>query len=253
MAIPSEMRALRQWVVCTETDKCPYQTNGLRASVNDPTTWTSYDEAVECIESGKFTYIGFVLSETDGIIGIDIDCGVDPNGLLNEYACEVISKINSYTELSKNKRGVHIFVKGDISRQGIIAPKEHCGEIYKSGKFMIMTSESLIDNLIDNQDGLNEVINAYYIGYKEYKAPIYKKEPVKSDKGISFKEDYPDVVEGQRHMSLLSYGCQLLKQGMEQGQVYKSLLAMNSKKCKPSLERKEVDSIMQSVLRYKDE
>ncbi len=67
--IPQEMRIFRQWVVWRYEDtdgpkptKVPYSAlNGRLASVTDPNTWASFDEAAHALQnSGMYSGIGFV-------------------------------------------------------------------------------------------------------------------------------------------------------------------------------------------------
>src|SRR6185437_16260295 len=58
--IPERIRKLRRWVVWkwrrrkNKWDKPPCQTNGKLASVDDPSTWCSFDEAMAALATGEF-------------------------------------------------------------------------------------------------------------------------------------------------------------------------------------------------------
>lgn len=261
MAIPKELTKLNQWAVALADKKEPYDAKTLKlASVNDPTTWSSYEEALACINdpNNNMKYLSFVLSEDDGLVGIDIDAGFDEYGLLTEYACDVINSIGSYTEYSKRKRGVHIFVKGKLPiKTGMFAyDKRYSGEIYQSGKQLIMTGDTLIDEPIrENQEGIDYVLQTYFQeGFKTkgiYKEPLYKMEyQAPHDGHIPLSGSYPDIYEGSRNLSLLSYGGHLLNQGYTAEQILPELLKLNKTKCKPPLSRKEVEAITKSVVKY---
>jgi primase-polymerase (primpol)-like protein len=65
--IPERLLKLRSWVVwrwCRRKKKWdkPFpQVNGELASVDDPATWCSFDEALAALQTGQFDGIVFVL------------------------------------------------------------------------------------------------------------------------------------------------------------------------------------------------
>ena len=83
--------------------KIPYQINGSRASVSDPSTFASFSNVIKALDG--YDGIG-VLTTKYTKIDID-DCVKD--GELSPLAEEVISTIDSYTELSPSGTGIHIF------------------------------------------------------------------------------------------------------------------------------------------------
>lgn len=129
--IPHEMRPHRQWV-CHRADKIPLNPNtGLPASVNNPATWSSFDDAVAAMPN--YGGIGFVLTENDpySIIDLDVKEGSQPTA--DQQA--IYRDFDSYAELSPSGRGVHIVVRGKVptgKRKGTI-------EVYSSQRYMTMT------------------------------------------------------------------------------------------------------------------
>jgi len=143
--IPEDLKALRRWVLYRSekrTDngrltKVPYQLSGAYASTNDPTTWSSYAAVVEALPG--YDGIGFVLSQEDDIVGIDLDncrCPAFDNVVL-PWAEEIIAEIGSYTEVSPSGKGIRIFVKGGpLPSKG---RKKGPVEIYDSGRYLTVT------------------------------------------------------------------------------------------------------------------
>jgi len=81
-AFPKEMLALKNWTCWRyEPDpnggkdkKVPYcPKTGKRAKVDNPSTWGTYEEAIEVVKKYGYNGIGFVFSEEVGIVAIDID------------------------------------------------------------------------------------------------------------------------------------------------------------------------------------
>jgi len=259
--IPRELKELNQWVCCSKANKIPMKaTEPKAASSSDPSTWASYDTALESVADGNYEYLGFVFND-NGIVGIDIDIGFEDeqNIVLNEMTYDIITKCHSYTELSKSGRGFHIFVKGDLpfsgknNREGL--------EIYKDSRFFVMTGKTrYYTELVENQDAIDYVLLKYF-GEKErprntsriIKQRIY--EPIQTTKVVNGKivitTEYPHIQEGNRNNSLLSLGGQLLAAGMSQGEIYQELSRINSSKVHPPLSERELQNVVRSVEKYR--
>lgn len=135
--IPSELRALRQWVVSASyEDKAPRtpRTGNLASSV-DPKEWGSFEEAC----SSGYKHIGFVFAESDPFAVIDLDN--KPNNPASHEELvrhkKILEAFASYTEKSVSGTGYHIIVRGKIPH-GV--NKDHV-EVYSSGRYMICTGD----------------------------------------------------------------------------------------------------------------
>lgn len=180
--IPLEMRMFRQWICWRFEDleskkptKVPYSPlTGRMASVTDPTTWTSFDEAVNVIVKNPSWYsgIGFVLTDNDPYTFIDLD---DTKGDIEAYQRQltIFNECKSYAELSPSGNGLHIIVKGDIPsgrRRSFI-------EIYSSQRYMTMTGNVYRNESINDY---NDYVNSLYLqmakgsGNKDYYAGTEK-------------------------------------------------------------------------------
>ncbi|APC08286.1 AAA family ATPase [Neomoorella thermoacetica] len=149
--IPNELKALQQWVVWRyeERDgkptKPPYDPQtGRHASVSDPNTWASFDEALATCEGGDYDGIGLALTETDDLIGIDLDHCVNPEtGEITDQVMEIIEKINSYTEISPSGVGIRIIAK--VSNKTSLPEGRKAGnvEFYTSSRYLTLTGNHL--------------------------------------------------------------------------------------------------------------
>lgn len=120
--IPDELRALPNWVVWrrekrankkgeVKETKVPYNAqSGRLAKSNDPATWSLFDTATESLKSG-YEGLGFCL--THPYVGVDLD-GCRSNGTDEPWAAQIISELDSYSELSPSSHGVHVIVKGEL-------------------------------------------------------------------------------------------------------------------------------------------
>jgi len=161
--IPQELRNLKQWV-SAGPNKFPLNSkNGSKASVTDPSTWGTFEEA----RQAGFKHIGFVFTENDPYAVIDLD---DPYSKVNKDGsprytpeeCEVIiarqNKIReyceTYTEISQSGKGYHLLCKGKIP-QG--RNKDEI-EVYSESRYMICTG-NICNNLpITDQQEIIDIL-----------------------------------------------------------------------------------------------
>lgn len=192
--IPKEMQVLHQWVGATES-KIPINPNtGLTASVDDPTTWGTFEQACSC----GLPHIGFVFTESDPYVFIDLDTGKKPE--LAKMHAEIVVEADSYTETSISKTGSHIVVKAKMVN-GLRADKQAI-EIYPHGRYMLMTgwlyhgseikeAQELVDYLsgqiqntrVDTNFDLISVTSNYS------DEEVYQK-ALNADNGVKFRDLY---------------------------------------------------------------
>ena len=121
--VPEDLKALPQWV-CAFADKIPKNPKtGWNASVTNPATWGTYEEAVKA----GFPHIGFVFKKGDPYVAIDLDEPRTDEERRNHD--HLYNSVVSYTERSVSGKGVHIISFGKIPH----AVKRNHVEIYDSG------------------------------------------------------------------------------------------------------------------------
>ena len=148
--IPKELKQLPNWV-CWRAVPDEKSHSGIKkepvdprtgdfARSNDPSTWTDFDTAVVAAE--RYSGIGFMFGGS-GCFGVDIDDREEElkqfldggeGGIFDEF----VNTLQSYTELSQSKRGIHIICKGKLPPGGRNS-RRHRLEMYDSGRFFIMT------------------------------------------------------------------------------------------------------------------
>lgn len=254
--IPNELKVLQQWV-CTRGDsKVPRRAYmDAAASSTDKGTWANFDMAKSSVESGHNDYVGFVFAD-NGIVGIDIDDGYDEDGLMSELATDIIGKCGSYTEKSKSGRGFHILLKGELPFKGKNNLKGV--EIYKTARYFIMTGDVLLyPDIVENQEAIDYIIGKYFPDMREGESNrnlsnrIYTPIWVKTEGKIGLRPEYPPIPDGTRNISLTSLAGQWHTLGYSREEIFKELLHVNTIACRPPLDINEVQSIVNSVTRYK--
>jgi putative DNA primase/helicase len=146
--VPAELLARAQWVAWRiesrdgESAKVPYSPiSGRRASTSNPSTWGRYEQALAfCAERGM-DGVGYVFSAEDPYAGIDLDKCRDPQtSAIEQWAQEIITALNSYTEISPSGKGMHIIVRGALPPGG---RRARLIELYDSGRYFTMTGVRL--------------------------------------------------------------------------------------------------------------
>jgi len=146
--IPKELMKWSQWVAWDwrprhngKPRKIPIDPrSGHYASTTNPATWGSFKRALRAQKKLKLAGIGFVFTEDDPFVGIDIDdCRDLDTGKISDWALEIIKDVNSYSEVSPSGTGVKIFLFGHIPA----SVKARQVEIYDQKRFFTVTGRHL--------------------------------------------------------------------------------------------------------------
>ncbi len=159
--IPVEIKQQPQWVLWRKQErngkitKVPYQANGSPARINDLSTWATHDDALQSFNNGGFDGIGFVFTGDDPYVGIDLDHCYDPGTeRLEDWAQEIVDKMDSYTEITPSGQGLHVIIKGSLpsghNRKGGI-------ELYDQGRYFTVTGNRLKGQSLSIQERTTEL------------------------------------------------------------------------------------------------
>lgn len=165
--IPEELRALTQWVGAE--NKIPISPlTYTAASSTDPTTWGTFAQALDGLHAEKYTHIGFVFTDNDPYLFIDLDAPKDKEGQIlpasdplwieqDKRAISWVQAFESYTERSQSGQGYHIIVKAKLDH----AIKIKGMEMYFSKRYAIFTGQVIVPAPIhDRQGKVNEAVSA---------------------------------------------------------------------------------------------
>ena len=125
-AIPAALALRQQWLLwkfevkagARKPAKMPYyasggRRNGGQGGEHDRQCLATLDVARRAYERGGWSGVGFAFLPGDGLIGIDIDDGIDAaTGQPTPRTAAIIAACASFTETSVSGRGVHIYATG---------------------------------------------------------------------------------------------------------------------------------------------
>jgi hypothetical protein len=161
-AIPQDLKDLSQWVGWREETrggrptKIPVNVHtGGNAAVDRPETWAAFAVAIGAASRNGNKGIGFVLKKVGPYTVIDLDGVRNPEtGEIEQGAMAIVTRLNSYTEISPSGRGVHIWVKGKLPpgrrRKGNF-------EAYDSDRYITLTGHHLLDTPTTIEDRHTEL------------------------------------------------------------------------------------------------
>lgn len=136
--LPVELTTRDRWIRRSAA-KVPLTSAGMAASSTDPTTWSTHKDASA---STAGVGLGFVLSDVDDVVCIDLDHCLNPlTGRLAPWAAAILRDAGAtYVEVSPSGDGLHIWGRADV-RQGrrIRRPDGTAVEVYGTGRYIAMT------------------------------------------------------------------------------------------------------------------
>lgn len=148
-AIPESLKKKDNWVVWktivrdSEPTKVPFNAEtGETASSTDPSTWTDFKTAYKHYRNTDKNGIGFMFSENDMIVGIDLDhCRDKETGTIEKTFAEIVEKVDSYTEISPSGEGLHIIAKGRMPNKN--SNRKGNYEMYEERRYFTFTGQHL--------------------------------------------------------------------------------------------------------------
>ena len=168
-AIPETLREREQWVCWREEERDGKPTKipvtpggGGFASSTEAQTWASFETALEYTETEHADGVGFVFTDDDPIVGVDLDDCRDPEtGDVDDAALDIIERLDSYTEVSPSGTGYHVLITGELpngrNRRGSV-------ELYDTARFFTVTGdhvERTPQRVARRQDALRAIHREY--------------------------------------------------------------------------------------------
>ncbi|WP_135823181.1 phage NrS-1 polymerase family protein [Halostella litorea] len=168
-AIPEALREREQWVCWREEERDGKPTKipvtpgaGGFASSTESDTWSDVETALEYTETEHADGVGFVFTDDDPVVGVDLDDCRDPEtGDVDDAARDIIERLDSYTEVSPSGTGYHVLIKGELpegrNRRGSV-------ELYDTARFFTVTGDHVErqpNRVARRQDALTAIHREY--------------------------------------------------------------------------------------------
>jgi putative DNA primase/helicase len=115
---------------------------GEAASLDDPKDLSAFEDASAVCAQGGETGPGFVLDETDPLTVVEIADAVTTEGAVTDEARALVVRLDSYTELMPDGRGLRVLVRAFLPpggrQRGVV-------EMYESHRFVALTGWRLTE------------------------------------------------------------------------------------------------------------
>ena len=190
-AIPGYLKRIPQWVGWRSEllqdnktkvyrwTKPPYRIADpkRKASATDPTTWGTFEDALDAYSTGALTGIGLVLTDVMPTTGIDLDhCRDIETGVIEPWAARIVVSMHSYTEVSPSGTGLRILVfaylPGPRCRTGHVEMYDHARYLTMTGHHLAGTPPQIMSRLAEVHDLYAEVFAEKPVTpRKEYSPP----------------------------------------------------------------------------------
>jgi hypothetical protein len=230
---PDKTPASAAWELNCDTNR-PWP-----AATNDPSSWASFDKAVERIEEGwPVAGVGYVFQPKDGIVGLDLDNALSDGGELKPWAAPIVEQLpDTFIEISPSGRGLHAFFYGDLDRARKIRLADGGVELYNAGRYFTMSGKPWkgAPLEIERCPGVIPVVDSLRPARVNGTDPLSESTPVQ---------------QGERNNTLASLGGTMRRRGMGYESIHAGLKAENQARCTPPLSDQEVERIAKSVCRY---
>ncbi|MBD8032929.1 phage/plasmid primase, P4 family [Solibacillus merdavium] len=181
--LPDQMTALKQWVCykaiprngkITKVPVNPH--NATPIDCNNERNWLTFNDAVSAVAINEaISGIGFVFTENDNFVGIDIDGCVDENGNLSSVAEDIVNLFSekAYIEFSPSGKGLHIITLGN--KCGTSSKNATLGlEMYDRKRYFTVTGDALFNSatLEDCSDEIETIYHKYFVKKEEQQSMV---------------------------------------------------------------------------------
>ena len=187
--IPMELKIIPRWVLWRFVEmgegdtkrwsKLPTQASGQSASSTDPATWANFIDVQHAYEANptRFDGVGFVFSDADNLVGIDLDDCYDDQiaEFTNAALQQIATAVEGYMEVSPSGTGVKIFTRADLQAAHVDHDKGL--ECYPRGRYFTVTGHHLTGTIPEGGIDLTGIIPAREIrrtgdAFADYTPPV---------------------------------------------------------------------------------
>lgn len=169
--IPAVLKAEAQWVCWrtevrngTPTKVLLDPATGDYAKTDTPATWHAYETAFAAYRrDDNVDGTGVVFREDGPYAGVDLDgCRDSTTGDVEDWAVEILRRLESYTEVSPSGTGFHVYVIGEIPAGGNRAGQL---EMYDRDRYFTVTGDRVpgVPQTVEERSGELRAIHKEYL------------------------------------------------------------------------------------------
>lgn len=246
--IPDDLIECDQWVLWTyeavdgRPTKVPYTCTGRKASTTNPADWCDYDSALVVCKRFKYDGVGFVFTDLDSFVGIDLDnCLHDTTGDPQPCVRPMLERFaDTYMETSPSGLGVKIFCRGKLPAEGIGKTELEDGcaiEMYDRARYFTVTGNIFRNAPLQIEDHAGDVMSLFEAlrgrGSAKYNIPTQGK-----------------IRYGTQHLTLVSLAGTLRRRHVCNEAIEACLQAVNRYQCEKPGPPANVSRIVRSSQRW---
>lgn len=174
--VPESLREREAWIVYEMQKRGDYVTKvpsvpwADDTDHTDPENQRTYEEVDEWVKMtlGHYGY-GFCFVADGPFVGVDLDDCRDPDtGELDEYARDIIERLDSFSVVSTSGTGVHIYVRGRLDKA--LKNEDRGVELYDRDRFFAWTGDHISGTpteVNEAQDALDSLMDEYMVEQDE--------------------------------------------------------------------------------------
>lgn len=172
--LPVQLTDVKQWVCYKaiprngKITKVPVNPHNVKPiDCNNECNWLTFNNAISAVAINEaISGIGFVFTENDNFVGIDIDGCVDENGKLSSVAEDIVNlfKGKAYIEFSPSGKGLHIITLG--KKNGTSSKNATLGlEMYDKKRYFTVTGDVVFTptTLLDCSSEIETIYHKYFV------------------------------------------------------------------------------------------
>ena len=223
LVVPDDLAELDRWGVWRSEDgrKVPCRTDGRRASSVAPNDWGELEAARAALRRGSYSGLAFCFFEQDGLIGIDLDHSLNPDGTCKPWAAGIVTKFgDTYSESSPSGGGLHIFARGSLPAAVVVKVEDGGIEAYSAGRYFTYTGQRFNCAPLQVEDHAED-LKVLYERLTQGKRRGWPLQPVEGGR----------IPYGQQHSTLVSIAGTLRARRVCDEAIEACLQVINARQC----------------------
>jgi hypothetical protein len=247
LQVPDGIKEFDQWVVWrleirdrNTKAKVPCTIHGHRASVTNPADFATFDDAVAMWRrsGGRYQGVGFVFVEGGGLVGIDLDDCLSPDGVPKEWARGIVERFaDTYTEVSPSGGGLKIFCRGELTANlPGVRVADGSIEIYSHARYFTVTGRAFRGAPLALEEHTADVQHMFE-KLTERRQKVWPLQPLNGGR----------IPHGQQHSTLISIAGTLRARRVCDAAIRACLIAINEHQCERPGPLENIERIVRST------